>query len=402
MSTAPAPNSDTVALRGLPHPESDKDHHWQSPEDFFKSIKYVTLKVTNGCNLKCSYCNVDADVPTTPRMSIDLYKRITDVLMENSTSDDVVLEFHGGEPLVMGDEWLTQAVEYAGEKAKQHGKKVEHPMQTNGTRLTEERLKLLNDLDVKIGFSFDGPPHINDRHRMAGKQVEKAIKMMVEKRKSFGLILVLSQSNCDDMAEVMEYFRSIGIRDFRVNFMQPQGLGLDHDLLTGDQMFNGIRAVFDHMYETDCSVMEGDTQMWVNRFVSGRYSNPGLSCWEHQCQAGRIYVAINLHGDVYACGTDMFHHRLGNIDEGFNTENVGQTMCQLHKKDPWYVRCFNCEAKRICNMSCPTSDHNNLEYREQECQFTRKLYQYFHDNQEKVQHVYEWIGKRMTYGNHNR
>lgn len=390
------------ALARPPRPESVRDAHWMSPEEFFKPIRYVTLKLTNGCNLKCSYCNVDADVPSTPRMSIERFKHIADLLIVNSEAKEVVLEFHGGEPLIMDDAWFEEAVAYAAALARKHGKVVDHPMQTNGTKLTEARLELLLRLGIQIGFSFDGPPHINDINRMAGKRVEKAIRLMVEKKKSFGLICVLSQSNCNRMREVMEYFDEIGVHDFRINFMQPQGLGLDHDLLTGEQMFQGMRAVFDHMAETDCAVLEGDVQMAVNRFVAGRYPNPGLSCWEHQCQAGRIYVAINLHGDVHACGTDMFHHRLGHVDEGFATNHVSQSLCALHHKDPWYIRCFNCPAKRICNLSCPTSDRNNLDYREAECDYTRKLFTYFTENEEKVRRVYDRIGQRLPQGNLER
>ena len=373
-----------------------------TPEEFFRTIRYVTLKLTNGCNLKCSYCNVDADVPSTPRMEMDRYKRIARLLIENSTAPEVVLEFHGGEPLILPDEWFEEAVTFAAELGKKHGKKVEHPMQTNGTRLDEKRLAFLRKLGIMIGFSFDGTPEINDKHRMAGKRVEKTIKMMVEKEESFGLILVLSHSNKDHMYEIMEYFRGIGIRDYRVNFMQPQGLGLDHDLLTGEEMFRGMKGIFDHMADTDCSVMEGDMQMVVNRFISGRDKHAGLSCWEHQCQAGRIYVAINYMGDVHACGTDMFHHRLGHIDEDFDREVVGKTLCQLHKKDEWYLRCFNCEAKRICNLSCPTSDYNNLEYREAECEYTRMLHTYLSENPERVDKVYKAIGEKMPGGNHHR
>ncbi len=192
----------------------------------------------------------------------------------------------------------------------------------------------------------------------------------------------------------MEYFRGLGVPGFRVNFMQPQGLGLEHDLLTGQEMFGGMKAIFDHMAETDCSVMEADIQMAVNRFISGRYAEPQLSCWEHQCQAGRVYVAINVDGDVYSCGTDMAHHRLGHIDDGFDREHVGQTLCALHHKDPWYIRCFGCEAKRICNQSCPTSDANNIHYRDAECEYTRLLYSYFCENVDAVRRVYETIGKR--------
>src|SRR5438045_2247336 len=68
----------------------------RSPESFFRDIAYVTLKVTNGCNLKCSYCNVEADHPSTPKMSIETFKRVADLLVENSPYPQVGLEFHGG------------------------------------------------------------------------------------------------------------------------------------------------------------------------------------------------------------------------------------------------------------------------------------------------------------------
>jgi uncharacterized protein len=380
-------------FRPAVRPEAQKDSSWVSPAEFFRTIRYVTLKVTNGCNLKCSYCNVEADLPSTPRLSIERYKQIADLLIENSREKLVALEFHGGEPLLLDDEWFKEAVAYAAALGKKHGKIIGHPMQTNGTRLTEERLDLLLKLGIDIGISCDGPPEINDRHRMAGKRVEKALKLMIERRVPFGLILVLSQSNCSEMREVMEYFGGLGLPGFRVNFMQPQGLGLDHDLLTGQEMFAGMKAVFDHMAETNCSVMEAGIQLAVNRFVAGRDPQPRLSCWEHQCQAGRVYVAINVEGDVYSCGTDMFHHRLGHIDEGFSREHVGQTLCTLHHKDPWYVRCFSCAAKRICNQSCPTSNFNNIQYRDAECEYTRLLYSYFAENSDTVRRVYETIGK---------
>jgi uncharacterized protein len=389
------------ALRAL-RPEARKDTGWVSPEKFFRTVRYVTLKVTNGCNLKCSYCNVEADLPSTPRLSMERFKRIADLLIMNSDAPLVMLEFHGGEPLLLSDEWYTEAVGYAAALGRKYGKEVEHPMQTNGTRLTPERLDFLRKLGILVGISFDGPPHINDRHRMAGKRVETSLRLMLERKVDFGLILVLSHSNYADMHEVMEYFRELGLPGFRVNFMQPQGLGLEQDLLTGREMFTGMKAIFDHMAATNCSVMEADVQMAVNRFISGRLANPQLSCWEHQCQAGRTYVAINIDGDVHSCGTDMFHHRLGHIDDGFNQEHVGQTLCSLHRKDPWYVKCFSCEARRICNQSCPTSDRNNIRYRDAECEYTRLLYSYFAENAATVRKVYETIMRKNPGARHMR
>ena len=36
-------------------------------ERFFERISVITMKLTLGCNLKCTYCNTETDSPSTPR-----------------------------------------------------------------------------------------------------------------------------------------------------------------------------------------------------------------------------------------------------------------------------------------------------------------------------------------------
>src|SRR5262245_22856116 len=81
--------------------------------EFFQRIGYVTLKLTNGCNLHCSYCNVEAVTPQTPKMSMDRFKQVARLLLENTREPYVGLEFHGGEPLLLPDEWFEEATAYA-------------------------------------------------------------------------------------------------------------------------------------------------------------------------------------------------------------------------------------------------------------------------------------------------
>jgi len=369
---------------------------WLAPQDFFKPIQYVTLKITNGCNLKCSYCNVEADVPSTPRMSIEMFKKIADLYIPNSTGTDIGLEFHGGEPLILPDEWFVEAVNYAQALGKKHGKNITHPMQTNGTKLTPERYDFLTDLGIEIGVSFDGTPDINDTYRMAGKQVEKAIKMVISKRRGFGMILVLSRANCFKMYKIMKYFQTLGVPAFRINFLQPQGLGMEETLLNGDEMFAGIKGIFDHMAETECEIIEDTVRILTTKFVYGRGTGkPQLSCWELECQAGRTYCAIDLEGNVFSCGTDMQKHRLGHVEHGFDVDHSKETLCSLHHKDSWYTRCFDCNAKRICSLSCPTSHYNEPKYRDSECDYTRKFYTYMHENPEKVYSVIKGLKKHF-------
>src|SRR5262249_20380937 len=160
-------------------------------------------------------------------------------------------------------------------------------------------------------MSVDGPPDINDRVRGGGHAVERAINLFRKHRIGFGVLNVMSRGNFQHMTRVMDWFAEVGIRNFRVNYLQPQGRGSDQSqLLTGEEMFEGMRQVFDHMDQTEGSVCENEMLLMINRFLHGRNPRPGLSCWEVECQAGRTYVAVDHRGTIHACGTDLSHHPL--------------------------------------------------------------------------------------------
>ncbi len=345
--------------------------------EFFRRIGYVTLKLTRGCNLHCAYCNVEALTPRTPKMSLERFRQAATLLLENSTSPHVGLEFHGGEPLLLPDEWFEEAVAYARPLAERHGKDIEFPLVTNGTLLTEERLLRLHKLGVQFCLSVDGPPDINDRMRGGGSAVERAIHLFNDNRIGFGVLTVMSRGNYHSMGRVMDWFDEVGIRSFRVNHLQPQGRGHDESqLLTGEEMFEGMRQILEHMDRTGAAVREAETAIILERFVYGRPPQQHLSCWEFQCQAGRVYVAIDHLGVIHACGTDMANHPLGDLDSDLDEVHYEATLRRLHDKGDWVIRCFDCAAAQICRHSCSTSDYNSDTYREYECHYTKLMYRH--------------------------
>ncbi len=358
-----------------------------SLDQFFESIAYVTLKLTPGCNLKCSYCNVEALTPKTPKMGMDQYRRIADLLIDNSKSHIVGLEFHGGEPLLLPDDWFEEAVGYAREKAKARNKIIEFPLVTNGTRLSEKRLDRLDGLGIRFCLSCDGPPAINDELRGAGDRVARALNLLQEKRVHKGVITVLSQSNWNRMPEVMDWFGEIGVDDFTINVLQPQGRGVESNILSGEQMFAAMRDIFEHMYANDLAVWEAETLLRLTRFVHDREHAAPLHCSEFGCQAGRTYVAIDTNGTMHACGTDLANHPIGHVDEPFDEERYNATLARLHDKGSWVVRCFGCDAKQICNHSCPTSDYNSDDIKEHDCKSTKLLWAYFCENEARVREL---------------
>jgi uncharacterized protein len=356
--------------------------------DFFQRIGSITLKVTSGCNLHCAYCNVEALTARTPRMSLERFKQVAKMFLVNSRQPFLTLEFHGGEPLLLPDEWYEEAVAYAQALARQYNRTVQFPLMTNGTLLTEKRLLKLHNLGIVFGMSMDGPPDVNDRLRGGGHAVERAVRLFKKHRIDFGITTVLSRANCRRMDEVMTYFADVGVDNFRVNPLQPQGRGNnDAELLTGEEMFDSMLQVLDHMDRTRVQVEEMEIALVVHRFLRGRDAQPRLSCWEFECQAGRSYCAIDHKGAIHACGSDVTNHMLGHLDSGIEDSHHDATLGRLHHKGDWVLRCFDCSARRICHHSCPTSDFNSDQFKEYDCRYTKLLYAHLHAHPDKAQRI---------------
>lgn len=364
-------------------------------ERFFENVNNITLKLTPGCNLKCSYCNVEAAGPKTPKMEIGRFKQIADLVIKNTKSPFVGLEFHGGEPLLLPDDWFAEAVTYARRLGREHKKLVNMPMVTNGTMLTEKRLATMLDLGIRVCVSCDGPPEINDELRGGGQRVANALNLLQRRQVGKGVITVMSPANWNRMPEVMDWFSDIGVDDFMINFLQPQGRGVDEDLLNGEQMFVGMRDAFEHMYRTRMSVHEAEVTSRVDRFSRGRDFPPPLACHEFQCQAGRSYIAIDTFGTVHPCGSDVMNHRIGHLDRPYSDRQREASLDRLHDKEGWEMRCFGCNANQICNHSCPTSDKSSMAFKEADCEATKRLWEFFCRNVERVREVHQLYLQRQ-------
>lgn len=346
--------------------------------EIFRPLKMITLKLTPGCNLSCSYCNVDAASPTTPRMSMDVYRRIVDLLVDNSVHQVLTLEFHGGEPLLLGNGWFYEAVGYAQRRAQETGRTILHPIATNGTMLTEKRVAMIRELGLFVRVSIDGPPAINDRRRGGGRAVAAGIRRLREHDLDVTARVVVSPDNAHEMAEVIGFLQELGVTEYAINFLQPQGRGLDDGQLSVRDMTKAMIAITTAMSETH--IFEDTALRYLERYVSGRARPAPLSCWENQCQAGRTFVGIDHVGDIHACPTDVVNHVVANIWQEPDHAHRQAVLDRLHFKDAWFQRCRGCKAKPICDQSCPTSDFNTEDYREVACDFTKNFYEWLEDN----------------------
>ena len=353
-------------------------------EDFFKPIVYVTARVTQGCNIKCTYCKVDSLSASSPKMSIETAKRAAELVISNSDYPLIGFNIHGGEPLLMPDEWFEEITGFASQLAKENSKEIYFPVATNGTLLSEERLLKLHALGIRFAMSCDGPPPINDVMRERGKTVQKTYELFRKHGIYCGIMTVISRGNYDKMKEVMDWFRQEGIYAFLTNYLEVQGRGMHRHLLSSREMYESGVQILDHMCETQISVANDDMLRKAVWFSEGRKNEFAFSCHNVECHAGRHMIAVDVDGSITVCGSaDTSDFLIGNIFEEIDDALYKEVLGRFHGKGTWLVRCFDCPARLICNYGCTTGCNKSDSYRENMCEYTRLMWTHFCENPEK-------------------
>ncbi|MFF3456965.1 FxsB family cyclophane-forming radical SAM/SPASM peptide maturase [Streptomyces sp. NPDC002730] len=156
-------------------------------------FRQFVLKVHSRCNLSCDYCYVyemaDQAWRNQPRrMSETTVNHAVERIAAHAVTHrlpSLAVILHGGEPLMAGTGFLADLVRRLRATVPAQ---VEVSMQTNGVLLTEERLKTLTDIGVKIGVSLDGDARATDRHRRfadgrgSHRHVDRALRLLGQDR----------------------------------------------------------------------------------------------------------------------------------------------------------------------------------------------------------------------------
>ncbi len=130
---------------------------------------HVMAKPTGArCNLRCDYCfflEKSALYPgSDERMTDEVAEAFVRQTIEAQQVPFVTLAWQGGEPTLMGLDFLRRALEVERD-ALPEGWQVERTIQTNGTLLDDEWAAFLADNDILVGLSIDGPRELHNAYR---------------------------------------------------------------------------------------------------------------------------------------------------------------------------------------------------------------------------------------------
>lgn len=190
------------------------------------------LKIAGRCNLNCSYCYMynkgDTSFKSRPKfMSMDVaaatLRRIASYARRHELTE-ISLALHGGEPLLAGREWIGWFFEEAYRIADSADVSFDFGLQTNGTLLDEDWVRLLARYDVRLGISCDGPQQWHDAARRdhAGRgsytQVRGALDLLSRTYGSnWGVLTVANPAVAGRV--VLKHFADIGVS--KVDFLWP-------------------------------------------------------------------------------------------------------------------------------------------------------------------------------------
>jgi uncharacterized protein len=190
------------------------------------------MKVAERCNLNCSYCYMyhkgDTSFRDRPKfmsreVAAAMVRRVADYAQRNKLSR-ILLALHGGEPLLIGREWIAWFFDETRRVAEAEGIPFDLGLQTNGTLLDEEWVALMARYDVHLGISCDGPPSYHNlaRRDHAGRgsydQVRRAIDLLAKSYGPHWGVLTVANPELPGRV-VLKHMADIGVN--KVDFLWP-------------------------------------------------------------------------------------------------------------------------------------------------------------------------------------
>lgn len=371
-------------------------------------ISSIILEVTERCNLRCNYCIYHSKYQLhrgfgNKDMSIALAKRAIDFLASYSKhNQEVYIGFYGGEPLI-NFPLIKQSIEYA--KNLFNDQKVAFSMTTNATLLTEEIANFLVANEMSIIISLDGPKYIHNRNRVfinhkgSFTATLKGVKNLIKayrKQKiepNFGFNMVITNTNNQKIYdEIYDLFDSI--KDLPESFTVTLG-GVDHDpknyeyifpqSLTERKLLKNIDTPMLLWHDKKTKKLRNDEFLYTKgaynqgllRVHKRIMSDYPLQVYGMQgcCAPGVRRLYVTTEGNFTICEKVGNVPSLGNIDDGFNLENIKKYYVDDYLSEVKKY-CQNCWAVNLCGLcytNCYDSSSVHFNYRHFACMEERAL-----------------------------
>lgn len=341
-----------------------------------RRIDRIVLQVTQGCNLRCSYCiysensNLGTRSHSSKAMDIETAKKAVDFFFERSMDNDMpAIGFYGGEPLLEFN-LIKETVEYA--KRVFEGRNLVFAMTTNATLMNDEVIDFLAKNNFSLTVSLDGPRNIQNKNRKFanGKGTyDILINTLAKiKEKTNGTLLfsinMVVDSN-DDYNQIVSVFDNPVLSGVNIHytFIEVDGIvspvNKDYLSIENYNTFLGLVSYFrdnkknypNRLVEYDMGVLEASIQRFspIHLFDESAPGGP--------CIPGKMRLFVDYKGVLLPCervSETSSCMEIGTLQSGFDLEKISKLLnvAQLTEE-----KCKSCWAFSLCMVCAKYADN---------------------------------------------
>lgn len=325
-------------------------------------LRSLFIEMTGLCNERCRHCGSSCgDYEVENQLSIDEIKAVLDTVKEDFDLSGLQLCITGGEPLLRPD--FFEIMGYAKKLGFHWG------MTSNGILIDKDVARKLHETGMEtISISLDGLKENHEWFRRVPGCYDMAVSGIKNLLEEGGfshvqITTVIHHKNIDELEQMYEEFRKMGVRSWRVINIEPIGRALEQqDLALNKAEYRYLIEFIEKMRFADpkfevtygCSHFLG-----VDRERESRE-------WYFLCNAGVYTASVMFNGDVGAC-LDIERRPetiMGNIRQE-RLSNIWKNKFEIFRTD--YRKCGKCaecaEYKFCAGDSFHTWDFDEMKPR---------------------------------------
>jgi len=331
----------------------------------------LILKPTEACNAACSYCEVDRKGWRTAKiMPADILERLfvrIDEFLAARPCEKLEIVWHGGEPLLLGPEYLENARAFQDKHCAATAARIRHTIQTNLTLLTPEHLAALRKLGMaSVGTSYDPVNGVRllkkgDDGSGYNKRFLEAVALLEREGFRWGVICVVTRLSLAHALDIFRFMTNFvpdgGVMFNPVNLEKPEH---DHLKISAEEFADFLGAIFPEWWENRArhprvepfrslcdDLMSGNTH---NHFCAdgGRCADTHFNLgpegrWSH-CGRSADWGQLD-YGTIFERSIDDVFHDAAREDLRRRHEVLSKSECR------------GCRWWGVCHGGCPLDGH---------------------------------------------
>ena len=301
-----------------------------------RNLNYIIAVPTLRCDLACTYCQVSrANENATGYDWNDAVLAKFLSFVETSATDDVKIEFQGGEPTLRID--LVEKVVDAVSSMKSNPTFV---ICTNLSNVSNELKRLLEKNSFSISSSLDGPPNLHKKNRTTTEKSNDAffsnLQLVLSKYGNDKVSLLPTIADHTQITALIDYYSQLGLNEIFLRPVNFQGFARKAHAKEANDTENWINAyisALEHIERlnsvSDKKIVETGLAIHLKRIFSDNafdyvdFRNPN--------NMGIDYLVVNYDGTIFPTDEARMLFRTGIVDLSIGSLSDGLDQSKINK-----------------------------------------------------------------------